>query len=123
MAGRRSVIDSEDTTLRRNLAAYLRSRNFERAHTRQRSSGRPPAELVYGSRKLLPPISRRCREIPDAGQSRRWRFSFSGSTSAPWPGAVLSRMRPSRISTGSVSKSSSNFSNTLYSPGYWQVLR
>ena len=42
------------TTLRRDLAAYLRYYNFQRAHTGQRSAGRPPAELVYGSRKLLP---------------------------------------------------------------------
>ena len=42
------------TTLRRDLAAYLRYYNFHRAHTGQRSTGRPPAELVYGSRKVLP---------------------------------------------------------------------
>jgi transposase InsO family protein len=42
------------TTLRRDLAAYLRYYNFHRAHTGQRSAGRPPAELVYGSRKVLP---------------------------------------------------------------------
>ena len=42
------------TTLRRDLVAYLRYYNFRRAHTGQRSSGRPPAELVYGSRKVLP---------------------------------------------------------------------
>jgi transposase InsO family protein len=42
------------TTLRRDLSAYLRYYNFHRAHTGQRSTGRPPAELVYGSRKVLP---------------------------------------------------------------------
>ncbi len=41
-------------TLRRDLVTYLRYNNFHRAHTGQRSTGRPPAELVYGSRKCFP---------------------------------------------------------------------
>ncbi len=42
------------TALRRDLAAYLNYYNFERAHTGRRNAGRPPAELVYGARKMRP---------------------------------------------------------------------
>jgi hypothetical protein len=42
------------TALRRDLAAYLNYYNFERAHTGRRNLGRPPAELVYGARKMRP---------------------------------------------------------------------
>jgi transposase InsO family protein len=42
------------TALRRDLRAYLRYYNFERAHTGRRSSGAPPAQLVYGAPKLAP---------------------------------------------------------------------
>jgi len=40
--------------LDRVLRTYPAHYNFHRAHTGQRSTGRPPAELVYGSRKVLP---------------------------------------------------------------------
>ncbi len=33
---------------------YLGYYNFERAHTGRRDAGRPPAELVYGARKMRP---------------------------------------------------------------------
>lgn len=42
------------TALRRDLEQYLRYYNFERAHTGRRNNGRPPAELVYGARKVRP---------------------------------------------------------------------
>ncbi len=40
------------TALRRDLKAYLRYYNFERAHTGRLNAGRPPAELVYPARKM-----------------------------------------------------------------------
>ena len=42
------------TALKRDLDAYLSYYNFERAHTGRRNAGRPPAELVYGARKMRP---------------------------------------------------------------------
>ena len=42
------------TALRRDLEHYLHYYNFERAHTGRRNRGRPPAELVYGARKVRP---------------------------------------------------------------------
>ena len=42
------------TALKRDLEAYLGYYNFERAHTGRRNAGRPPAELVYGARKMRP---------------------------------------------------------------------
>ena len=42
------------TALKRDLRAYLDYYNFERAHTGRRNLGRPPAELVYGARKMRP---------------------------------------------------------------------
>ena len=42
------------TALRRDLDQYLDYYNFERAHTGRRNRGRPPAELVYGARKVRP---------------------------------------------------------------------
>ena len=40
--------------LRRDLAAYLDYYNHERAHTGKNTRGRPPADLVYGARKMEP---------------------------------------------------------------------
>jgi transposase InsO family protein len=40
--------------LRRDLATYLDYYNHERAHTGRRTRGRPPADLVYGARKMEP---------------------------------------------------------------------
>ena len=42
------------TALRRDLKAYLAYYNYERAHTGRLNAGRPPAELVYGARKMRP---------------------------------------------------------------------
>ena len=42
------------TALRRDLRQYLRYYNFERGHTGRHNRGRPPAELVYGARKVHP---------------------------------------------------------------------
>lgn len=42
------------TALKRDLESYLNYYNFERAHTGRRNAGRPPAELVYGARKMGP---------------------------------------------------------------------
>ncbi len=42
------------TALKRDLEAYLSYYNYERAHTGRRNLGRPPAELVYGARKMRP---------------------------------------------------------------------
>lgn len=42
------------TALKRDLESYLKYYNFERAHTGRRNAGRPPAELVYGARKMRP---------------------------------------------------------------------
>ncbi len=42
------------TALKRDLESYLKYYNFERAHTGRRNVGRPPAELVYGARKMRP---------------------------------------------------------------------
>jgi transposase InsO family protein len=38
--------------LRRELAAYLRYYNFDRAHTGRLTRGRAPGEIVYGGRKV-----------------------------------------------------------------------
>jgi transposase len=40
--------------LQRDLAAYLDYYNHERAHTGRNTRGRPPADLVYGARKMEP---------------------------------------------------------------------
>jgi transposase InsO family protein len=40
--------------LQRDLAAYLDYYNHERVHTGRNTRGRPPAELVYGARKMEP---------------------------------------------------------------------
>lgn len=42
------------TALRRDLVSYLDYYNFDRAHTGRHNKGRPPAVLVYGSRKMRP---------------------------------------------------------------------
>jgi transposase InsO family protein len=42
------------TALKRDLSAYLRYYNFERAHTGRRNQGRPPADIVFGANKMLP---------------------------------------------------------------------
>jgi transposase InsO family protein len=42
------------TALQRDLKAYLKYYNLERAHTGRLNAGRPPAELVYGARKMRP---------------------------------------------------------------------
>jgi len=42
------------TALKRDLESYLSYNNYERAHTGRRNNGRPPAELVYGARKMRP---------------------------------------------------------------------
>jgi transposase InsO family protein len=42
------------TALRRDLDEYLDYYNWDRAHTGRRSSGQPPAVMVYGSRKMRP---------------------------------------------------------------------
>lgn len=42
------------TALRRDLDAYLRYYNFERAHTGFRNRGQTPAAIVYGARKMRP---------------------------------------------------------------------
>ena len=42
------------TALRKDLKAYLRYYNFERAHTGRLNKGRTPAQLVYGARKMRP---------------------------------------------------------------------
>jgi transposase InsO family protein len=42
------------TALRRDLDEYLTYYNWDRAHTGRRSSGQPPALMVYGSRKIRP---------------------------------------------------------------------
>ncbi|HET9849211.1 MAG TPA: hypothetical protein VFR68_11720 [Candidatus Dormibacteraeota bacterium] len=40
------------TALRRDLDAYLRYYNVERAHTGFRTCGQTPAAIVYGARKM-----------------------------------------------------------------------
>ena len=40
--------------LKRHLDHYLRSYNFERDHHGRHTNGRPPADLVYGARKMEP---------------------------------------------------------------------
>lgn len=42
------------TALRRDLEKYLDYYNWDRGHTGRRSSGKPPAVMVYGSRKMRP---------------------------------------------------------------------
>jgi transposase InsO family protein len=42
------------TALKRDLDSYLSYYNYERAHTGRRNLGRPPAELIYGARKMRP---------------------------------------------------------------------
>jgi transposase InsO family protein len=44
----------KSTALRRDLEQYLDYFNFERAHTGRLTKGRPPGEVVYGSRKMRP---------------------------------------------------------------------
>jgi hypothetical protein len=40
--------------LRRQLATYVDYYNNDRAHSGRITAGRPPAELVYGARKMEP---------------------------------------------------------------------
>lgn len=40
------------TGLKRDLAAYLRYYNFDRAHKGRLTKGRIPAEIVYGASKI-----------------------------------------------------------------------
>lgn len=44
----------KSTALRRDLDQYLDYYNFDRAHTGRLTKGRPPGEVVYGSRKMRP---------------------------------------------------------------------
>ncbi len=49
----RSVVPSS-TGLERDLEAYTRYYNWDRAHTGRRTQGRTPASIVYGARKMRP---------------------------------------------------------------------
>jgi hypothetical protein len=42
------------TALKRDLSAYLRYYNFERAHTGRHNQGGAPAAIVFGANKMLP---------------------------------------------------------------------
>ena len=42
------------TGLKRHLADYLHTYNYERDHHGRHTDGRPPADLVYGARKMEP---------------------------------------------------------------------